>query len=152
MWTSRIYEDYGNDGVFNDFDQPAINGDGFMTARYVKTGKSITSSIAEADSSDTQGMNMPGMKAMTIVKYTDKGFVPEKIEVPVGSMVEFINDSSTVMWVASTPHPQHTDLPTFDQFKAFKKGSIYRYVFDKMGTWGYHDHIRPSLGGVVVVN
>lgn len=147
-----IYEDYANDGVFNDFDRPALREDGTMTASYIKTGKPIASTITEGDGAQMIGHSMAGMQSMVKVKYTDTGFTPEKIEVTQGSMVEFINESSTDMWVASAPHPAHTDLPTFDQFKPTKKGSIYRYVFDKKGVWTYHDHINASLGGIVTVN
>lgn len=148
---AMIYEDYENDGVFNDFDQPALDENGNMTARYVKTGKPLPATITEGDSMSAVGHSMKGMKSSVKVRYTDKGFVPEKIEVEAGSMVQFVNDSSKVMWVASAPHPQHTKLPTFDQFKPIKKGAIYRYVFDKKGIWDYHDHINPSAGGVVTV-
>lgn len=147
-----IYEDYENDGVFNDFDQPALNANGNMTASYVKTGEPIATAITEGESSGMMAHSMPGMQSMVKVKYTDKGFIPEKIEVTAGSMVAFTNESSTVMWVASSKHPSHTDLPIFDQFKPTKKGSIYRYVFDKKGIWSYHDHINASLGGIVTVN
>lgn len=143
-----IYEDYADDGVFNDLDMPALNENGNMIARYVKTGKPLPTSITEADSS---GMSMPGMKAMAKVAYTGKGFSPEKIEVSAGDMVEFVNKSNEDMWVASAPHAAHTDLPTFDQFRAYKKGAIYRYVFKKKGTWAYHDHLNPQVGGVVTV-
>lgn len=146
-----IYDDQSNDGNFNDFDQPTIDENGSMIARYVKTGKPLAANLAESDAPGMMGHNMAGMASMEKVKYTDKGFVPEKLEVPGGSMVEFVNESSTDMWVASAPHPQHTDLPTFDQFKPTKKGTVYRYVFDKKGQWKYHDHINPSLGGVVTV-
>lgn len=148
---AMIYEDFDNDGVFNDFDQPALDENGNMTARYVKTGKPLPSSVTEGDSMAAMGHKMAGMKSMVKVKYTDKGFIPEKIEVESGSMVQFVNESSKVMWVASSLHPQHTKLPTFDQFKPVKKGAIYRYVFDKKGVWDYHDHINPSIGGVVTV-
>lgn len=147
-----VYEDYANDGVFNDFDRPALSESGTMTASYVKTGKPIASTITEGDGSEMMGHSMAGMQSMVKVKYTDKGFSPEKIDVTQGSMVEFINESSTDMWVASSQHPSHTDLPTFDQFKPTRKGSIYRYVFDKKGAWSYHDHINASLGGIVTVN
>lgn len=146
-----IYEDYANDTIFNDLDMPALNEDGNMTARFVKTGKPLPTNITEGESAG-MAHNMAGAKTMAKVRYTDKGFVPDKVEVPVGSTVEFINDSSTSMWVASMAHPAHTILPTFDQFRAYKKGAIYRYVFDKKGTWEYHDHINPARGGVVVVN
>ncbi len=147
-----VYEDYANDGVFNDFDRPSLNEDGTMIANYIKTGKSIASTITEGDGSEMMGHSMAGMQSMVKVKYTDKGFIPEKIEVTKGSMVEFVNESNANMWVASSQHPSHTDLPTFDQFKPTKKGSIYRYVFDKKGKWMYHDHINASLGGIVTVN
>lgn len=147
-----IYEDYSNDSVFNDLDMPVLNEEGLMTARYVKTGKALPASIMEADDpSKTAMMNMPGMRAMVKVRYTDKGFVPDKIEINAGDMVEFINESSTDMWVASMPHPAHTKLPTFDQFRLYKKGGVYRYIFEKKGTWEYHDHINPARGGVVTV-
>jgi plastocyanin len=147
-----IYEDYANDSVFNDLDMPALNENGNMTARYVKTGKPLPSTITEGESVGAMAHNMAGMKSMAKVRYTDKGFTPNKIEVEIGSMVEFINASSMDMWVASVPHPAHSKLPTFDQFRLYKKGAIYRYVFDKKGTWEYHDHINPTAGGVVTVN
>ena len=55
------------------------------------------------------------------------------------------------MWTASNPHPAHTILPTFDQFKGSEPGSVYQYTFDQVGTWRYHDHINPAFGGVVIV-
>lgn len=142
-----IYEDYAKDGIFNDLDMPAVNDEGFMTARYVKTGKSLPSSIAEGEAAISH--SMAGMKSMAKVRYTDNGFVPDKVTVNAGDMVEFINESSDVMWVASAPHPSHEKLPTFDQFRSYKKGGIYRYIFEKKGTWEFHDHINPSRGGVV---
>lgn len=147
-----IYEDYANDKVFNDLDMPALNENGNMTARYLKTGKPLPSTITEGEAVGAMAHNMAGMKSMAKVRYTDKGFTPNKIDVEAGSMVEFINASNMDMWVASVPHPQHSKLPTFDQFRLYKKGAIYRYVFDKKGTWEYHDHINPTAGGVVVVN
>jgi plastocyanin len=146
-----VYDDQNSDKTFNDFDQPTIDDNGSMIARYIKNGEPLTENIAEGNTSD-MGHNMAGMADMVKVKYTDKGFTPEKVEVPVGSMVEFINESNTEMWVASSEHPAHTDLPTFDQFKPTKKGTVYRYVFDTKGTWKYHDHINASFGGVVTVN
>jgi plastocyanin len=146
-----IYEDYENDGVFNDFDQPYLDENGQMTARYVKSGKALPANITEGEDMSMMKHNMAGMKSMVKVRYTDKGFVPENVEVESGSMVQFVNESSNPMWVASLPHPQHTDLPTFDQFKLLKKGATYRFIFDKKGKWGYHDHINPSAGGVITV-
>lgn len=146
-----IYEDAENDQVFNDLDMPALNESGALTAVYVKTGKPVASDITDGESS-MPGHNMPGMKEMIKVRYRDTGFSPSEIEIPVNSMIEFINESSSDMWVASANHPAHEILPTFDQFRAYKKGARYRYTFDKKGNWEFHDHINPARGGKVVVN
>lgn len=145
-----MYEDFGNDGIFNDLDLPLLDDNGSMTARYVKTGKMLPASITEGESADAP--KMAGMKNMAKIRYTDKGFTPENVTINSGDMIEFINDSNKPMWVASAIHPSHEKLPTFDQFKPYKKGSIYRYVFDKKGAWEYHDHLNPSMGGTVIVN
>ncbi len=145
-----IYEDE-SDKVFNDLDLPALDGEGRMVARYVKTGEPLPTSITEADASGVPAHTMPGAPAMVKVRYTDTGFIPSKIEVSAGTMVEFVNESNMEMWVASDVHPSHEKLPTFDQFRSFKKGGLYRYVFDKAGTWPYHDHISPELEGVIEV-
>lgn len=55
------------------------------------------------------------------------------------------------MWVASDPHPQHSDLPEFDSLKAIPQGESYLYTFTQKGTWGYHDHLNPSALGTIVV-
>lgn len=144
-----VYEDQENDQVFNDLEIPAVNEKGSLIARYVKTGAPLPENLVEGNTSDMPAHSMEGM---VTVKYTDNGFTPDKIEINEGDMVEFRNESSMNMWVASANHPAHEKLPTFDQFRAFTKGSVYRYVFKKTGSWEYHDHINPSLGGVVVVN
>lgn len=145
-----IYEDQG-DKSFNDLDMPFINSEGYVTASYVSTGKPLPVEITEGESS-MAGHNMPGMQGMQRVRYTNNGFIPSSIRVASGTIVEFINESDTEMWVASNDHPGHEILSTFDQFKGSRKGSLYRYVFDKQGTWKYHDHLTPSLEGVVIVD
>ena len=144
-----IYEDQG-DKSFNDLDMPFINSEGYVTASYVSTGKSLPQEMTEGES-NMAGHNMPGMEGMKRVRYTNEGFKPPSIRVASGTMVEFINESDEEMWVASNEHPSHEKLSTFDQFRGSKKGSIYRYIFDKKGTWEYHDHFVPSFEGVVIV-
>ena len=85
------------------------------------------------------------------VTYTDIGFSPKNIEVSVGDSVRFVNNSSSVMWVASDSHPTHTDHPEFDNKTAVAKGGEYVFMFDEAGTWGYHNHLKSSDLGVVTV-
>lgn len=85
------------------------------------------------------------------VQYSDNGFSPATITVKKGTSVTFVNNSSAPMWVASNPHPTHTDLPGFDQLSAADNGGTYSYTFQKTGSWGYHNHRSPGDTGTVVV-
>ncbi len=85
------------------------------------------------------------------ISYTDQGFAPATITVRAGTAVTFVNKSSKQMWVASAPHPQHTDLPGFDQLESVGSGKTYTYTFAKVGSWKYHNHTSPTDRGMVVV-
>jgi len=86
------------------------------------------------------------------VTYTSSGFSPAKITVKKGQTVKFINRSGSPMSVASDPHPTHTIYPEFDQYKTTFKGKTeFDFVFGKVGTWGYHNHAKPTDTGTVVV-
>lgn len=143
-----IYHD-NDDGVFNDLDKPALDENGRFIGVYVRTGEPLPVRITDQSS----GMDhfMPGMTDMTQVRYTDEGFLPKTIEVSAGTMVEFVNESGKQMWVASDVHPGHEQLPTFDQFNSSAPGTSYNYLFDKPGTWSYHDHLNPEDEGTVTV-
>jgi plastocyanin len=92
----------------------------------------------------------PATSSVT-VSITDAGFVPANITVKPGTTVTFVNNGQQAHWVASNPHPTHTDLPGFDAKHAMAPGESYVFVFEKIGTWGYHDHLNPSTMGAVVV-
>lgn len=85
------------------------------------------------------------------VSYTKTGFSPATLTVKSGTTVVFSNNSGKPMWVASTPHPVHTDLPGFDQLKSVGRGGSYSFTFSKAGSWKYHNHVAPGERGVVVV-
>lgn len=96
---------------------------------------SITESEAESASANT-------------VVYTQAGFSPSSIIVEAGTTVRFINQSERQMWVASNPHPVHTDYSAFDQLGA---GDEYSFTFTESGSYPYHNHLVPTATGVVTV-
>jgi plastocyanin len=85
------------------------------------------------------------------VSYDGSSFSPAAIDVKLGDTVTFTNNSSAGMWVASAPHPTHTDYPAFDAKKSYKTGESFSFTFDKVGSWKYHNHFSPSASGLVVV-
>ncbi len=101
------------------------------------------SATVEADSSPAA--------TTTTVTYTNTGFSPATITIKAGETVQFVNNSSSQMWVASDPHPSHTGLTGFDAKKGYKQGETYSFTFTKAGTFGYHNHLSDSNDGTIIV-
>ncbi|HLC94471.1 MAG TPA: hypothetical protein VJH96_02800 [Patescibacteria group bacterium] len=131
---------------------------GYMVfSKKTTSPETTTPSVATQESTDST-TEQTGVVAengiiqeKVIIKYTDQGFEPKSLTVKVGTPVTFTNMSAKSMWVASAPHPAHTDLPGFDALKAMGKGESYTFTFSALGTWKYHDHMSPSDFGSIVV-
>ncbi len=106
-------------------------------------GNTPSSSGGQEKSAPTGGQN--------VVTYTDSGFSPAVLTIKNGGTVTFKNSASDDMWVASNPHPVHTDYPGFDAKKNIAPGETYQFTFTKSGSWGYHNHLNPSEGGKIIV-
>jgi|SRR3989344_3270032 len=99
------------------------------------------------------------------VTYTDSGYLPKTITIKAGTKVMFVNDSSGGMWTASAMHPTHTvysgtaltdhcpdaENNTFDECRSNPPGSSWSFTFDKVGEWGYHNHVDASMFGKIIV-
>ena len=85
------------------------------------------------------------------INYTDEGYNPPLIEIPLGAKVEFINSSNLPMWTASDPHPTHTDVQEFDAAKDYLNGEVYTFQFNKPGTFSFHNHGKSIHRGIIRV-
>mgnify|MGYP001560464509 CR=1 FL=1 len=99
------------------------------------------------------------------ITYTDQGFSPASVTAPLGTTVNFVNQSSKNMWVAAAMHPAHTVYSgtalaehcpdttgtAFDECKGDAPGTSYSFKFNKEGTGKYHDHIDATKCGSVIV-
>ena len=88
------------------------------------------------------------------------------MEINKGDIVLFLNEGSSKSWPASDVHPTHTVYPNsgiskcgtveeeniFDACKGLANGESYSFTFNEIGTWTYHDHLKPYVGGTIVVN
>lgn len=74
-----------------------------------------------------------------------------------GTKVLFLNESEQQrpMYVASDDHPTHERYPGFDTATVNQKfpapNESFSFVFDRIGTWPYHDHNFPSARGIIIV-
>ena len=86
------------------------------------------------------------------VTYVDGRFDPEVIgPIAPGTSVTFINESDEDIHVASADHPTHTVLPGFNSNSSIAPGGEYTFTFEDVGTWEYHNHLRSSQTGSVIV-
>lgn len=120
---------------------------GYSKPAEVMQNQTTTTETAVPTVATTSGEVM----AKATVDYTDTGFSPKSVTVKVGDSVTWTNKSEKAMWVASAPHPAHTDLPGFDELASVENGGTYSYTFTKAGSWKYHNHKGASDSGVVVV-
>ncbi len=124
----------------------------------MKIGTTVTPSPLQGTNGDTTfteespvGGTKGGVMTEGTITYTDAGYQPKEVTVKKGTKVTFTNDSAIGMWTASAIHPTHQVLPGFDAKKSVTKGGTYEYTFVKVGTWQYHNHMKPTDIGVIVV-
>jgi len=98
-----------------------------------------------------------------VIKITANGFEPKTLTVKAGDTVTFVNEDSDKHWPASAMHPTHTVYPgsdvkkcgsdesIFDACKGLEQGESFSFTFNEIGSWGYHDHLRASTTGKIVV-
>lgn len=101
-----------------------------------------------------------------VVEITATKFSPNILTIKQGDTVQFLNKDSSLHWPASAMHPEHKVYPgsdiekcktadknkIFDACKGLAQGEEFRFTFNEKGTWRYHDHLKVSLTGTIVVN
>lgn len=85
-----------------------------------------------------------------IVTATDAGFSPKEIKTKAGTKVVWLNKSNGTITVNSDEHPTHRLYPMLN-LGSFGKNSSVQVVFDKTGTYKYHNHLNASQSGTVFV-
>ncbi len=131
----------------------ALTGGG-QPAPVTSPAPNTSTTIPSTSTGEMQNTPQPAGATVESVEvdYTSSGFSPATVTIKKGGTVRFVNKSGSSMDVASNPHPIHTDYPGFDQGKSDARGKDeYDFTFEKVGTWGYHNHLNPSDGGTVVV-
>lgn len=86
-----------------------------------------------------------------VVTYNGTFFSPARVTVSSGGTVTFVNNSSRTMQVSSDNHPTHTKNPELGSGPFTASGASYTVTLNKVGTWGYHDHLNPAALGTVIV-
>ncbi len=111
------------------------------------TSGQVTQSPPAISQSVTPGSTRQSENAVSL---TAEGFSPSTLTIKAGSTVTWTNNSGSDATVNSDPHPIHTNYPPLN-LGSFSDGGTLSLVFDKAGTYGYHNHLNPSQKGTVIV-
>jgi plastocyanin len=84
------------------------------------------------------------------IKYTSSGFSPKTVTIKAGGTLKITNESGGSMQFNSDPHPSHTNLPGLN-VGSIGAGSSAQVTLTKKGTFGAHNHLKPSDKVTIVV-
>lgn len=79
------------------------------------------------------------------VEITKNGFSPLTLTVDQNTIVTFVNKDDKLHRVVSDPHPTHETLPALDSQTNIPPDGQYSFLFDKPGSWTYHDEENPLV-------
>ncbi|MFN7088750.1 MAG: Kazal-type serine protease inhibitor domain-containing protein, partial [Candidatus Paceibacteria bacterium] len=117
----------------------------------VESTPESTSSIAPTPTTAPLSKNVSAVDSETFIIIQNGIFSPDIVKIKKGGKVTWVNKSERAVWPASNPHPIHTGYPGFDAFRGLKTGETYSFVFERIGSWKYHDHLNPFIGGIIEV-
>lgn len=109
-----------------------------------------------------EGTDLSDVGNNTVI-YNSSGFFPQTLTVETGETVTWQSEGPS-MWVGSDQHPTHTEYAgtttsehcsdpssASSRFDACEDMDEYTFTFDRAGEWGYHNHLRSSHTGTIVV-
>lgn len=93
----------------------------------------------------------PDSDVHKVVLYRNGVFSPDRVVIPVGGTVTFVNNDRLLVWPASNIHPTHEILPEFDPLEPIPSGHYWSHTFTEAGHWRYHNHSAAEETGLVIV-
>ena len=119
---------------------------GFLLLSNKTSNTKTENTVQKQNSNPTQAVN----NTTSSVSITSSGFEPATVKIKAGTRVVWTNKSGGPVTVNSDPHPTHTLWPFLNLGK-FDDGGSVSVVFEKPGTYTYHNHFNPEQKGTVVV-
>ena len=112
-------------------------------------------SSQDNNTSQTQTAPVEETKGAATIIATDLGFDIKEVTINAGESITWVNNSSRTIQIGSANHPDHKINPDLTggeyvveipagQSKTVSAGT-------KVGRWAFHNHLKPSEGGTVVI-
>ncbi len=131
-----------------------VLGGGYLLVSTSKPAMAPTPTPSPTSQEAMQPTSVPAspsaMQTKNAVTLTSSGYSPATLTIKAGESVTWTNKSGEDATVNSDPHPTHTAYPPLN-LGSFVDGQSLSLSFPKTGTYGYHDHLNPSLRGIIIV-
>lgn len=115
-----------------------------------ETPASTTETAGEAGTAPvTPGTPAASAQTVTIVWKND-AFTPANVEIKMGDSVMFKNEGAKDFNLESNPHPTHTGFTGLN-VGVIAPGKSSTVVFPTAGSFSYHNHMNPTVGGMITV-
>ncbi len=93
----------------------------------------------------------PQIYAEVKIALKDSSFDPSSLNIKKCTKVVFQNLGEKEHWPASDLHPTHGIYPEFDPQKPIAPNAEWSFVFEKNGSWKFHDHLNAQIRGIITV-
>src|SRR3989344_5226809 len=141
-------------GVLLERARKAVNSETSNTLRVETKTEVKSEDVRKPANTAPTAARQPQVHQVTI---TAEGFLPRELEIRKGDTVVWTNTASKPSWPASAMHPTHDVYPekggciasAFDACKGLAEGESFKFQFNQIGTWKYHDHLNTSVFGAV---
>ncbi len=88
------------------------------------------------------------------ITYTSSSFSPADVKIKSGGTITWVNDGDSEIQIGAKPHPVHTgnkEVSGGGFVLTLKPGEQATVTVEKTGTFGYHNHLNSSQGGIITV-
>lgn len=121
------------------------------TAENSETKTPAQIGVSKPDSGSFLNSFSPKVQADYAVTYTNNGFSPQKLRIPVAKSVRFINNSDRSMYIVSAASPSGIALTELNQGRSVGRDGFYDYTFNKKGDFIYYNFNNREDVGLVTV-
>ena len=101
-------------------------------------------------SGSTSSQSSSSSQSADTITFDGSSFSPASLTVKSGTTITIKNTSSDDLAFDSNPHPVHTDDTQLNMGDV-APGQSKTFTVTKTGTFGYHDHLDPGLGGSITI-
>lgn len=87
---------------------------------------------------------------VAVIRITKSGFEPATLSVKQGTKIIWTNADDNLHQIASNPYPDGP-APSGLKSEILNNAQTYEYTASNVGSFGYHDRLKPTINGTVVV-